>query len=501
MCRIFVFFPCKVLSGFIGVFRAVRKAFLFLTFMCGFAAVAAQAQEPAPAVRAVDPTVQVERTEEQLVSETICPAMQDDETYNAKGMIFYKKIVAGDDGWVFRTGTDFRSDFKMHPQTIRYMKKLQDAFTAKGILFVYLVPPTRGIAQGNHVNGDDVESKDFRSIRADASAGYQAMLKTMQGAGINVVGFPGLVDGKAYFYKRDHHWNPEGARLAARRTAAFIKASPVYASIPKVPFVTRDVGAYDYTGPFGEIIYPVCKLVLPSEKTDRYETTRGAQASDSDALFSDDVFPEIALVGTSNSANDPSVANFDGFLKEALATDVYNASIIGAGIDAPLLAYLNSDAYRAHKPKVVIWETPGYYNQNFMHSRIYRQAIPGVFGDCAENPVAERKGREVNGAEIDVISGLGGHKIVGSQYYVTLRFSGVIKKPVHISLKYSHYTDSYKVTRPPRYPYDGVYYMLLKDMKAGSLDSVRLKLPDEAVGQKLDVRVCKLPASVTASKK
>ncbi|NBX65405.1 MAG: hypothetical protein EBQ96_00185 [Proteobacteria bacterium] len=474
----------------------MKNVLALILFLATFTVGTLNAQQ----VNAVDPTVPVQRTEEQLVRETVCAAMQNEDTYKTKGMAFYKKIVAGDDGWVFRTITDFRTDFTMVPQTLKYMKRLHDAFAAQGIEFIYLIPPTRGLANGEHATGNDPESIAFQKKRDAAQAGYHDMLKTLGGAGMNVIGFHDLDTGKPYFYKRDHHWNPDGAKLAAERVASFIKTKPVYATLTKTPYMTKDMGVYDYSGPFAEILQPICKLFLMAEKTNKFETFLAEKASNEAALFDEKKFPEVVLVGTSNSSADPSVANFEGFLKEALQTDVYNVSIVGAGIDTPLLAYLNSDEFRDHKPKVVIWEVPGYYDMDVWHSRIYRQAIPAIVGECSTSPVAEAKGIKVDAPSIAVLKDIGGKKIAGSGNYLTFRFSEPIKKPVTLTFKYKNWDETYRINRSPRYPADGLFYMLLKDTKAGNLQGVTLQMPEEAIGKTVDARICKLPASLIPSK-
>ncbi|MBU6234406.1 MAG: hypothetical protein KGQ41_01060 [Alphaproteobacteria bacterium] len=470
----------------------MKKCLLTLGFLASFVMAPAWSQESASPP--LTPQTAVE-TEEQMVRETICPAMQNDDTYKSKATMFYKKIVAGDDGWVFRTITDFRTDFQLLPKSVTYMKQLQRTFEAQGIKFVYLIPPTRGIANGEHATGDDAESKQFQKDRAKARANYQSMINLLKGEGLNVIGFPDLTDGKAYFYKRDHHWNPEGAKLAAQRVADFLKGTPVYPTLAKTSYVTKDKGAYDYTGPFGEIVQPICKLYLMAEQTNKFETEISGGASDDKALFDEKPFPEVVLVGTSNSAADPSVANFEGFLKEALQTDIYNVSIIGAGIDTPLLAYLNSKAFREHKPKVIIWETPGYYDMNVWHSRIYRQGIPAVIGDCAGSAVAEQKAVPVTGNKMNVLQGIAGKKIEDSPYYASIQFSKPVKKAVTITFNYRNWNEEYRINRSPRYTPDGSFYMNLKDANAGPLTSLSIQAPaDLGEGVTMDVRICKMPA-------
>ncbi|NBV29476.1 hypothetical protein EBS02_10795, partial [bacterium] len=85
-------------------------------------------------------------------------------------------------------------------------------------------------------------------------------------------------------------------------------------------------------------------------------------------LFQSDKAPEIVLIGTSNSVNSSSYSNFDGFLKEALGTDVLNLSKTGGGFSDSMAEYLNSDQFKKSPPKIIIWEIPSYYDLNKQNS-------------------------------------------------------------------------------------------------------------------------------------
>jgi hypothetical protein len=98
------------------------------------------------------------------------------------------------------------------------------------------------------------------------------------------------------------------------------------------------------------------------------------------------------------------------------------------------------------------------------------------------------------------MTGLALKKIQGSDYYIAMNFSDAVKRPMTIHLKYARFTDTYKMTRPPRYPFDGAYYMMLKDSKYGALNSVSVTVPEALIGKTVDISVCK-NTSLSVAKK
>ncbi len=75
-----------------------------------------------------------------------------------------------------------------------------------------------------------------------------------------------------------------------------------------------------------------------------------------ESLLSDESIPEVAVVGTSYTANDRW--NFQGFLSEFLNEPLADYSKEGIGPFPPMAQFLTSQDYAGHKPRVVIWEIP-----------------------------------------------------------------------------------------------------------------------------------------------
>jgi alginate O-acetyltransferase complex protein AlgJ len=88
------------------------------------------------------------------------------------------------------------------------------------------------------------------------------------------------------------------------------------------------------------------------------ETGGSTDNDPGNALFGDQSFP-VALVGTSYSANPQW--NFEGFLKEALQTDILNAADEGRGPFETMKDYLEDDSFATNPPDLIVWEIPERY--------------------------------------------------------------------------------------------------------------------------------------------
>lgn len=158
------------------------------------------------------------------------------------------------------------------------------------------------------------------------------------------------------YLKTDTHWSPAGARLAAQEAAQLVRDSFKDIALPHSLFITQSGGkksiAGDLTNYLPGVEFP------PNRITSYISGTAVASAQAGQSLFSDAV-PAVTLVGTSYSAN-PNW-NFEGFLKEALNTDVLNMSDQGLGPFVVMDRYLQNDAWKNSPPQLVVWEIPERY--------------------------------------------------------------------------------------------------------------------------------------------
>ncbi|MBU6234411.1 MAG: hypothetical protein KGQ41_01085 [Alphaproteobacteria bacterium] len=436
------------------------------------------AAAPAPAVVKED------------IKPIFCPALSEDKTYDGR-YDSYRKLIAGDDGWIFRTGNDLQTHLSINDAAIKMIADWQEKLKEKGIEFVMVYVPTRGMIHSDHISEEDKKTYGFTDVDA-VWDDYRDTIGKIRDAGINVVDVPRPAAGTPFFYKRDHHWNASGAKATALAVSEYVKKMPVYEKLAKTKFVTQKKEPYDFFGTTDKVFSKVCNTKQPPERINIYMTERAQAAGAEGDLFGEQPEPEVVLMGTSNSTWEPSFSNFEGFLKEALSTDILNMAVSGGGIDTAMIKYMNSDHKKANKAKLIIWEVPGYYDLN-KHQGLFRQAIPGLYGDCGKENLAEATGVAVDDENVVLLEDLADKNMTGSDYYLYLNFSKPIKKPVMVDFRFPKDRDRTKIKRSDRYKPDGEFYLALKNGKK-NLDEVSIELAEEdRKDVKVDARICKIP--------
>jgi alginate biosynthesis protein AlgX len=322
-------------------------------------------------------SVQAYANEKEALDKAYCPALALESSY-AKWLDSYKVLFRGKDDWIFRTLVTDKIDFSVKPETLVVIKSLQDKLKEKGTDLVILLPPTLGGSiNGEYLTPEAIAQYKLNPVAAKKS--YAEMLAALKVDGINAVGVTDYPEGKEFFYRRDHHWNPDGAKASALKVADFIKALPSYAALQKTIFVTTPEGEDDYKGSYIKAFVTICKTRPPVQMVMKYKTVAaGVSPTSEDDLFGKKAALPVVLVGTSNSAAEKNVANFEGFLKEATSLDLENLAIAGAGVGTSLISYLHSSEFKDAPAKILVWEIPGYYDLNQVIAPIVRQAITAV---------------------------------------------------------------------------------------------------------------------------
>lgn len=424
----------------------------------------------------------------EAVEALFCPAMKDETLYDKYGFDSYRMLVPGKSGWIFRSESDFRNDFSIPNDTLDDLEELSDSFRAHGTELVMLITPTRALVHSQYISDADKKKYDLGNIDRLWKS-YWNGIDSIRDRGITVVGVERPGPEIPFFYRKDHHWNSYGAQLSAKAIAAEVKKLPAYKDIEKIEYATREDGTYDFYGVSKKVFKRICETRQPPERIIKRVTEQKSAAADQDDLFGDTKQPEIVLMGTSNSTMEPSMANFEGFLKEELSADIKNMSVSGGGLDTAMISYLNSEDFHKHPAKIAIWEIPGYYDLS-NHKKFFREAIPATYGTC-QNPVAVAKDKKIAEKTMIAIDRLASKKISGSDYYVSVDFSAPMSKPVTLDLRYVKNRDKYKFQRSGRYPHDGQFYVALHDSKKENLEKIVLNVPDEALGKNVSVAICK----------
>ncbi len=395
-----------------------------------------------------------------------CPAAEAPAAY--QGRWFYR-LEAGPEGWLLRHD-DLATTFTLNRETLTYLVSLNKTLAAQSVTLIIAAQPPRGVA----LAADSLPEY----APGEALARYEAVRTTLQNAGLHVADL-GEVVAKTpnYFFRRDHHWTPEGSRASAQAVAQTLTSTPEFrsATFEQREFKTKAVETEEQLGSFGEAIGQICGKNPPAEKLTRYRTTEvTAERGD---LFGASA-PPIVLAGTSNSARED--LNFAGFLAQASGLDVLNVSAIGGGPQAALGAYLRSQTFRESRPAFLVWEFATLFDVP-QDPLFYRQLVPSVQGACSaaqsETLVTKQLSRSVL-----LFTGLQG-KHMGFLYLV---LSDLAQTSLTLKLSYEGgRVEKVTLEHSTRERNDGKFFLSLSQ----SLKAVTLVLPGEADGT-VQARLC-----------
>ena len=392
-----------------------------------------------------------------------CEAASDAASY--RGEWFYR-LHAAPDGWLLRDD-DLETEFTLNPQTLTYLRRLNEALAGQGVTLIVAAQPPRGVA----LSAESVP--EYRP--AEALESYRAARKTLQTAGLVVTDLATVAENTPdYFFRRDHHWTPDGARSSAEAVAAAIAGTPAFASTTFAPqtFRTEAVRDEAQRGSFGEAVGRICGRAPPAETFTRYRTV----AEPLGGLF-DTLTPPVALVGTSHSARDD--LNFAGFLAHSSGLEVLNASLIGGGPEAAMSAYLRSATFREARPVFLVWEFATLFDVP-QDPLFYRQLIPSVRGACRTGTSTASVTRAL-GETVPLFEG-----VRGVSSFLVLNVSDLSQTAFDVRLEYANgRREMVRLERPGRERNDGKFFLEL----GGQLSAATLEIPESADGE-VEARVC-----------
>ncbi len=404
-----------------------------------------------------------------------------------------RPIWRGEDDWLFGR-PDLITTLQLPKTALPYLAQLAAALKAEGVTPVALVVPTRGSVAYTQI-GPQQRSRNpalAKYSAKEAARGYRAFLTQLRTAGFIA---PDLltvaqIEGKAFFFRRDHHWTPAAAQVVARRVAAQLEIR--LAALPTTSFATSQTPAKTQLGTLQRRAEAFCPgLSLPLESVTQFSTRpRNVSKVDSAALF-DTVVPEVVLAGTSNShrGEDKPELNFDGFLRQATSRDVLNVSFPGAGVYGALEAYLLSGEYRQAPPRVLLWETT-YMSWHRRHSleTEQRQVLPSVYGVCSR-ALARRAVKTLPEGRTALFEGL---NVPSGNVYLQLELDDPALVKFDLELRYSGYTTRAQISRTTRVPNSGTFFYDLRDPFGTPLEAVSLDSPKTASGG-ARVSLCPVP--------
>lgn len=415
-----------------------------------------------------------------------CPAVA---AGKIEGNYFKTRIFQGKDGWFFREGSDVADFYSYGPDTLGYVGRFARALKARDVQLVFLPVPPKGLIEPQFA-GDAVPAEVFD--RGAGLADLKTLLAEVKEAGaipVDVLSAEAKSEHSAFFFARDLHWRPEGARIGAAAARAALQPEALYGELSKKGYQTSVVAKEQpMRSAVLQALQRMCTDTLPQEHTDLYETAAGEATAD-DLLGGDENTP-VALVGTSFS--DVETFNFAGFLSEALELEVANFAISGGGTFTSVLSYTLSDNLDKMPPKYLVWENPAYNRLDGEGISSFRQMIPAVTGYCSGAAKLETGTLSLAAgqrARLPVTAqGVSGHG-----YYLAMKASDSGLKQLTFDIDYDDGDgETFVVNRSDRQKASERFFLEFSDDIPGSVTGVSVTAPKE-VAVDLEISICQAP--------
>lgn len=421
-----------------------------------------------------------------------CDAIEQKSRLSPLGVPVYQ----GYDGWFFRQG-DLESLFELPDYSVQMLTNVDRALRYKGSQLVLLPMLPKGLVARDFVPNNGILS-DMVYDPDLAEQQFDALVQELRATGLDVVNLndavrndPGF-DKAKYYFKRDIHWQPAGAHLAADFVASHIEKLSSDA-IGDVEYNVTETVEERLRSNLHVILNELCQSAVPAETIQLYETKQVVGSLDD--LLGDDSSAEAAIlhvVGSSFTA-ESNPFPFNDFLRSRLKQVVGGFSISGGGIDQSIYAWAQNSEGLAKKPKFVIWELPNLTDFIKQAPEMNASLVPAIVGSCESNlKLADKTFDAATQVDFDlpIISGS------ASGYYLEYQFAN--KALSNFELNYIYPDQTVKkvaFTNPPRATgLSKLYQTLPGDTK---ISPVRVRLTtDNGMKSAGTVTLCRFPNEV-----
>ncbi|MHC8354506.1 alginate O-acetyltransferase AlgX-related protein [Pseudomonas sp. LB3P81] len=423
----------------------------------------------------------------------LCPQAAQATLYEQPELKNYATLVETKDQWLFRTRSDFRTNFGLDESGYKALKRLRDGLAQRGVELVLVLPPSRGLLHADRLTPLELASFD----QARARQNYLQTLDRVRDLRILVPDFTNLLSapqpaGQSFYFKGDHNWTPYGAERSAQLVAQTLKGNDVLKALPHQVFASQPVGLLGRSGTLQKVAAQICGTGYAAQYVTRYQT-RAQGESKAPA--------KVALIGTSASGE---AFNFAGFLQQYLETPVRNFSVPAGGYDDSLIAYLLGDDFQKTPPAVLVWETDNL--DSLGKTSFYRQAMAAL-GDGCDNqaPLLKSTSTLHSGRNQVLFNGGGGnvYPIKGNRYQVDLKFADPGVHVMNATLTYMNgRQENLSLSRSPTVNTQGRFVFELRDDKdwdEQTFLSMDVQPPPGTNAMELSTRLCAKPVITAPS--
>ncbi|MEN0087460.1 MAG: hypothetical protein AAF737_03390 [Pseudomonadota bacterium] len=408
-------------------------------------------------------------------------------------------MYQGDNGIFFRR-TDFVDRFAMAETTRRFLSDLKEVLAAGGTTLVMLTLPPKGLANSGSVEQPAPEGAIYDPVVAQRSyEAYVNSLRTAVPLTVNLLEHVSADEIDGFYYKRDLHWRPEAARLAAKAIADLVEPLASYQALEKQSFTSQVTDPdFVFRPKFSVALRLLCDDPLP-DMVQPFWTTQADEAS-LDGLLGPSTVP-VALVGTSFSVVE-NPFNFEGFLQEALQLDTANFAIGGGGIDQSIYQWSHTARPPGEEPAFLVWELPFIQRIEAMPDLTIRQIVPAAKGMCSDEEAifATEISLPAQGpVEVDISTP---NSIVGDDFYIAAELSNGALRVITTELTYEDGEAEFlPIARPERVPSVDQLFLRLSDEFDAPLTSITLDASTSNISRGIETQarlhICRLDLQKT----
>jgi alginate O-acetyltransferase complex protein AlgJ len=256
-------------------------------------------------------------------------------------------VLVGQDGWLF-TDEEFKRPKHFDAEIqgkLEYVSEVKKLLETNGTKLAVVVIPAKARIYAEHL-GRYKKPAYWNDV-------YSSFVTNLKERGVITPNALSALEAAKtqgdLFLKTDTHFTPTGARVIAKSIAEAIKASSL--SLTAASFTEVPTTPLEHSGDLLKYI-PMGNQQASGPKPDTL-TSSTVEGSGGGGLLGDAQL-EVALVGTSYSANDKF--GFPGSLKLELGSDLLNAAQEGKGPIVPMREYMKT--FKENPVKLVIWEIP-----------------------------------------------------------------------------------------------------------------------------------------------
>ncbi|MEJ8473706.1 alginate O-acetyltransferase AlgX-related protein [Roseibium algae] len=268
-----------------------------------------------------------------------------------------KGLVKGADGWLF-SDEEFtwnRESTETLNEHLKFIEETVFDLSHKGITVVaVLIPEKADIYSDNLGRIDQPAARTvyYETVRQRLLAMEHLKVPDLRAR------FQDAREFESVFLKADTHWTVFGAGVAAKAVAETLAGS---VDLKETAYELKPQAVTAHMGD----LYNFAKFSVFSPYFDQSaeQVTRldavAAELGLDDLFAEDSAGPEVALVGSSYSAN--PLWSFESQLRAVTRTDLINLAAEGEGPFKPMETFLKEERAKLPQLKVVIWELPLRY--------------------------------------------------------------------------------------------------------------------------------------------